>query len=373
MKNDKLSKASKETYMRLVWRFLKCTTDKELTIEKVAGACKALYDETRADPKRTIYVIMEWVDDQKARMGSDGITGNQCVMTVSALKSFFANSGVKLDWTDVRISLPRMREVADDRGYTREEIKRLCQYPDRRVKVIVLLMASGGLRVGAVVGLNWGDVKPLWADPETKRLLRAASVRVYRGEREEYEAFITPECYYAIKDYMDYRAANGEKITDESPLVRDILGSDRGGRGVDAVPKRLNDIADFVWRVVKADPELRGKRSGGAHNRRYEVKTNHALRKFFRSYTLLHMTDGLSNGLLGHMDSYNKLVKTDPKAALDRYCLAVPDLTILTDVKLSLESAGIDIDKMVREHDAMKEALERINLKREGDTSRLNP
>jgi hypothetical protein len=45
--------------------------------------------------------------------------------------------------------MPRARKFALDRIPTIEEIRRLCEYPDRRIKAIIYTMASSGIRVGA--------------------------------------------------------------------------------------------------------------------------------------------------------------------------------------------------------------------------------
>ena len=50
---------------------------------------------------------------------------------------------------EITRGLPRGKKYADDRIPTLDEIKRLVEYPDRRIKAIVYIMASSGIRIGA--------------------------------------------------------------------------------------------------------------------------------------------------------------------------------------------------------------------------------
>jgi hypothetical protein len=70
-----------------------------------------------------------------------------------------------------------------------EEIQRLIEYPDRRIKPIVYTMVYSGIRIGAWDYLQWKHVSPMInAKGETV----AAKLLVYTGEAEEYYIFITP-------------------------------------------------------------------------------------------------------------------------------------------------------------------------------------
>jgi hypothetical protein len=72
------------------------------------------------------------------------------------------------------------------------------EYPDRRIKAIVLTMASGGLRLGVWDYLKWGNVIPIVNDGE----LVAAKIIVYDGEEDEYFSFITPGCATLRRDRL---------------------------------------------------------------------------------------------------------------------------------------------------------------------------
>jgi integrase len=51
-----------------------------------------------------------------------------------------------------KLGLPKEKKYAEDRAPTIEEIQKLLEYPDRRIKVIILTMISCGMRLGA-----WND------------------------------------------------------------------------------------------------------------------------------------------------------------------------------------------------------------------------
>jgi integrase len=126
---------------------------------------------------------------------------------------------IVLNWKKISRGLPAGRRAANDRAPTIEEVKKLVEYPDRRIRPIVYTMASSGIRIGAWDYLQWKHVKPISND-EGKII--AAKLVVYSGDREEYYCFITPEAYASLKEWMDFRASYGEKITGESWVMRDL-------------------------------------------------------------------------------------------------------------------------------------------------------
>ncbi|HEX2406912.1 MAG TPA: hypothetical protein VHJ38_06860, partial [Nitrososphaeraceae archaeon] len=130
-----------------------------------------------------------------------------------ATKLFCEMNDVSLSWKRIRRGIPQGRRAANDRAPTMEEIQKLVEYPDRRIKAIIYTMASSGIRIGSWDYLQWKHVTPI-----TNGLgeVIAAKLFIYPGDREEYYTFITPEAYNALKEWMDFRAGYGEKITGES-------------------------------------------------------------------------------------------------------------------------------------------------------------
>ena len=89
-------------------------------------------------------------------------------------------------------------------------------YADIRCKAIVLLLASTGMRIGALSELK---IKHLTKISE----YNLYQVTVYENTKDEYNTFCTPECAKAIDDYLEYRKTSGEKITDDNAPVINVL------------------------------------------------------------------------------------------------------------------------------------------------------
>ena len=112
-------------------------------------------------------------------------------------------------------SYPKGTQAADDRAPTLEEIQRLLEFPDRRIKPLVLVLVSSGVIIGAFETLKWRHIISINNDSNE---LIASKIRVYVGAEEEYNTYSTPEAFHSLKDWMDYRAKCGEIITGVASL-----------------------------------------------------------------------------------------------------------------------------------------------------------
>jgi hypothetical protein len=56
---------------------------------------------------------------------------------------------ISLSWNKIRRGIPRVKQAANNRAPTIEEIRKLIEYPDRRIKPIVCTMMCSGIRIGA--------------------------------------------------------------------------------------------------------------------------------------------------------------------------------------------------------------------------------
>ena len=83
---------------------------------------------------------------------------------------------IVLNWKRITKGIPSNKTSANDRAPTVEEIKKLVEYPDRRIKPIVYAMVSSGIRLGAWEYIQWKHIIP-FADKERKII--AAKLIVY--------------------------------------------------------------------------------------------------------------------------------------------------------------------------------------------------
>jgi integrase len=114
------------------------------------------------------------------------------------------------------------RIVKKDQAYTTEKIQTALQNADQRMRMIILLLASTGCRVGSLPGLTLGNLTKI----PNHGLYR---ITFYEGTNNEYYTFTTREtATTGIDTYLQYRKRCGEKISFNSgkwepgdiPLIR---------------------------------------------------------------------------------------------------------------------------------------------------------
>ena len=258
-----------------------------------------------------------------------------------------------INWKKLSRILPKARSASNDRAPTREEIHKAIQAQDRRAKPIILVMCSSGIRLGAWKYLRWKHVIPQKNDKGDEVI--AAKLVVYAGEYEEYYTFITPEAYYALQEYMEFRRYHGENITGESWLVRDIwqiadVKIKRGGRtGLATLPQKIKIDAIKVI-IIRALYEQGVREALPEGQRRHEFKGAHGFRKFFKTHAEQFMNHSNVELVLGHsadalQASYYKPTEKD---VLSDYLKAVDVLTIDYD-KNSLTKQVAELEEKSKE------------------------
>jgi hypothetical protein len=81
--------------------------------------------------------ILRFLQAQKERVDRKEITGATVHNFVKAIKLFCEMNDIFIPWKKITRGLPKGRKYAYDRAPTIEDIKRIIEYPDRRIKAIV--------------------------------------------------------------------------------------------------------------------------------------------------------------------------------------------------------------------------------------------
>ena len=176
-----------------------------------------------------------------------------------------------LNWKKIRSFMGEHEKTVEDRPYTHSEIQTLIQHASPRNKSAILIMSSGGLRIGAISILRVRDLEPI-------DKYNIYKVSVYsKSRKSRYFSFCTPECRKSIEDYIDYRRRWGERIGEESPLFRTEFNPDNSyvkpisaDRGTHLIDKILRDTG-------LRKPPIEGK------TQRNHIMGNHGFRKFFET------------------------------------------------------------------------------------------
>ncbi len=359
---------TKEKYIGRLKKFfeiIEIDQEKKLTIQET---CKVFTHKARTESGWLTNVIIWFLQYQKNRISRDEITGSTLRNYVKVLKLFCEMNDLLVPWKKLTRGLPKAKNYADDRVPRIDEIQKILEYPDWRMKAIVCTMASSDIRLGAWDFLLWEHIT---------RVIRgnkviAAKIVVYAGDEEQYVSFLTPEAFLELQRWMDFRKNSGERITGKSWVMRDLWNTRlcsrrRGTAGLVNNPVRLKSsgikrlMEDALW-----SQGIRKRLSPG--KRRHEFQVDHGYRKWFKTQCELSGMRSINiEILMGHSigisDSYYRITESE---LLNDYLKAVNFLTInestLLRTQLSLrpkemvhkelEEKNMELQQ-IKEHDQM--------------------
>jgi integrase len=207
----------------------------DITEGNFENRCNILGEKSKTDPAWLANNIIKYLHIQRKRVDRREISASTLSNYIKPIKLFCEQLEISLPWKRITRGIPKARRYANDRVPTIEEIRKIVEYPDRRIKPIVYTMASSGIRLGAWNYLKWSHVIPLAKDNK----VIAAKIRVYADEEEEYYTFISLEAYNELLAWINYRKESGEIINNESWLMRNLWDvTTPKGKGIVTMPKQ---------------------------------------------------------------------------------------------------------------------------------------
>ncbi|MDV3278656.1 MAG: site-specific integrase [Nitrososphaerales archaeon] len=295
-----------------------------MRVSQYAGHLKTTPDEVvreaKAHPRKFEETFREFVQ----AVGKNASPATTSSYRHSLKRFLEVNRVTSINWDYIGEFVPSARRAGQDRAPTLEEIRKIVDVADLRMRCLALFLCSSGARIGSVPYLRWRDVEEVESDGE-----KLAKVTIYRGEPEEYLTFITPECYRYLLQYRELREKIGEKVVGMSfvfttqPNARKFDQSKVGVASVKTLKNQLGELLRHLgMRTVISE-------RGGYKN--YEFKQAHGFRKFFKTRMEMSgvkpiITEMLMGHAIGVSGSY---MKPTEKELLEEYSKAVDNLTII--------------------------------------------
>lgn len=371
------SHATKTTMERLLRYFL-IEVCADLLNGNFEQRAQQFVDIARQDQTKATNIIIAYVKKLRERTALE--KSNPYYMNPSYLpnkikpiKKLLTMNDVGLAWKRIYTFYPEKNNIHQERGYTKDEIKKLLEYTtDISTDFVILASSSGGLRLGAWNNLRWGDVFPIYdangkykielKDDEQGKVVCAA-MTIYKNSEEQYTALISLEAWEKLQEYKKVWTTKMKRVPgDVDHLILDKTSNHNPLTGVTVKAR----IVKLLARSGLRDPLTEGKR-------RHQVPATHGFRRYWDKVMMQTVsTKGtlsalvIKERLLGHYG----LVKTDKNYfwtdVLDHvpeYLQAMPELMINDEcrLKIKLEEISSENQKLSQANHEKQLALKRLS------------
>jgi integrase len=179
------SPVTKDKYLQRMRYFLDYLNIRQNDVEE---RFDILTLEAKGDINWFTNVIFKYLQGHKGRVERKEISSATLRNYVKPIKLYCEQMDIQIPWKKIMRGMPRGRRYANDRAPTIDEIRKMLAYPDRRIKPIILTMASSGICLSAWDYLKWKHIVPIFGDGQ----VTPAKIQVYADDEEEYFSFIPP-------------------------------------------------------------------------------------------------------------------------------------------------------------------------------------
>ncbi len=288
-------------------------------------------DQTKQEILKYIMHLKKNAVQKPTKAMAGQININSVATYIVGVRSFLDFHDKPINWKKIKNYLPD-RNTTILRAYTRDEIQKLLSFADIRMRAVILIMVSGGPRVGAFPDLKISNFSII------DEQVNIGMLKVYASsQKDRYVTLLTPECTRAIQEYLEWRRKNGENgqepLLPNAPLIRDKFDIVTSRRGK---PQALQ--AHTVYVGVRRLLKKTGLESP-------ELQPDHSFRYFFDTALMnSDVTDKFKELLMGHsidLDDvyYDARTTQSRQKILFEYMKAVDALTINDEYRLRKEVA----------------------------------
>ena len=291
-------------------------------------------------------------------MKNDKKSSSALSITVSAITHFCVMNDINIMTKKIaKFKGEHETERSNDRGYSHEEILTLVQSAPLRLKAIFLILASTGIRIGALPILRLSDLKKM------KGLYQFT---IYANSpNQRYVTYCTPECAReGIDQYLAYRKRFGEKLTPDSYLIRKEFDIN----DIEQIRKKSEPIAyDTIKVIIRNQVIKTGIRSPFLvdSHKRHEVPMNHGFRKFFETRLIESGVNPMAvMRLAGHKNGgldYKSYFRPNEDFILSQYELAIDALTVDPTQRMARKIEKLEVEKT--QFDFLAEKIRKLEKK----------
>jgi hypothetical protein len=164
-----------------------------------------------------------------------GLAPNSITVRLNSIFHFYAMNDVVLNKKKINMFKGEFSRKVIDRAYNHQEISKILQVSDLRMKVIILLMASTGMRIGALHSLKMRNLK---------KINGIYKVTVYEGSKESYFTFTTPECTSFIDSYLEFLPVQNPVTKTPSFMNTSLTEESKPNATIENSPNGLQILSD---------------------------------------------------------------------------------------------------------------------------------
>lgn len=216
--------------------------------------------------------IQKSIIDYVVSLRENKISYSTIHVLLSAIYHFCEMNDVMINKKKIRKYKGERMRVVKDRCYTHEEIGKILNLSDLRVKLVILLMSSSGLRVGSIPSLQLKHLEKVKVGTDN-----IYKILVYENTNDEYFSFFPPQtfqspsfivetikCSICNMNYKDCPHVFGRpymgQLCLKSGTIKEVLDLTVVSDPVDrrrrilGIGKKENEMRDVMtWRIYRED------------------------------------------------------------------------------------------------------------------------
>ncbi len=278
-----------------------------------------------------------------------GMAPKSISLYVTALRSYFAYYDIDVIPSKFRrkVRMPKVYREDEEPLDASDIRKLLLSCNNRRLKTLILILASGGMRVGEALAIRNMDLD-LSISPAAKVHIR----KEYSKTRVARDVYISSEATHFLQLWLDWKYKNPdrERKFSQEDLVFTVYQS-----------KNPHSLYMKIWhefdRLLKI-ADMNEKKEGGIINRR--KITLHSYRRYVKTVLSNQVSQDYSEWFLGHSKSpYWTLKESARREIYVTKCmkyLTFLDYSTLEATGRNIESKLLEKDKeigLLRQHESI--------------------